>query len=143
MISIVMDTREKMMLVKAYCEDMGITVERQKLDYGDYGIKVDGVLQPFTVERKKNLSELAGNFAWRNRERFKREFERSSSNMAVVCGGRFEDIAEHRYNHPLPPRNYLAQIKQFKKNYNVDFYFVPIMDSSEFIVELLKAKVAC
>jgi len=140
-VKIVIDTREKMTHIKEYCDGKGIEVERHKLDYGDYGIKVNGVLQPFTVERKNSLDELAGNFAWKNRGRFKREFERSNGNMAVVCEGTFENIAEHRYLHPLPPRNYLAQIKQFTKAYNVCFYFVPV-NSAEFIVELLKARVS-
>ena len=140
-IVIAMDTREKMMHVKDYCEDQGIPVVRKKLDYGDYGIIVDGELQSFTVERKNSLNELAGNFAYRSRERFKREFERSSGNMTVVCEGTFDGIAEHRYFHPLPPRIYLAQIKQYTKAYNVDFHFIP-SDSAEFIVGLLKAQVA-
>jgi hypothetical protein len=118
-------------------------VVRKKLDYGDYGIIVDDELQSFTVERKNSLNELAGNFAYRSRERFKREFERSrsSGNMAVVCEGTFENIAEHRYFHPLPPHNYLEYIKQYTKAYNVDFHFVPLK-SAEFIVGLLKAQVA-
>lgn len=137
MLTIVMDTREKKEYVKEYCESLGLTVERQKLDYGDYGIKVDGVLQPFTVERKNSMDELAGNFSYKSKGRFKREFERSKGNMAVVvCRGDFDDIAEHKYTHPLPPRNYLAQLKQFKANYNVEFYFVAI-DFSKFILDLL------
>lgn len=141
-IKIVIDTREqKCDHIKNYCEEQGIPIIKQKLDYGDYGIMIDDALHPFTVERKNSLNELAGNFSYKQRERFKREFERSNGNMTVVCEGRFEEIVEHCYTHPLPPRNYLAQLKQYKKAYNVDFHFVPT-NSAEFIINLLKDKVA-
>jgi hypothetical protein len=141
-ITIIMDTREKKMHVKEYCEAQGIPVIRRKLDYGDYAIEVDGVLQPFTVERKNSLDELGGNFSYGSRARFKREFERAAGNMAVVCEGNFVGIARHEYQRcKLPPRNYLAQIKQYTKAYNVDFHFIP-RDAAAFIVELLRSKVA-
>lgn len=137
---IVIDTREKQTHVKEYCEEHGIPIVSKKLDYGDYGIIVNGVLQSFTVERKNSLNELAGNLSWKQRERFKREFERSEGNMVVIVEGVFEDIAEHRYLHPLPPRNYLAQLKQFTKAYGVEFKFIPT-NTAECILELLKTQV--
>jgi ERCC4-type nuclease len=142
-VKVVMDSREKMSHVKEYCEEHGIPVVRRKLDYGDYGIEVDGVLQPFTVERKNSLDELGGNFLRRNQPRFRREFERSQGKMAVVCEGDFNGIAERRYSRcPLHPRFYLAAIKKFTKEYGVEFHFIPT-DSAQFIVELLRAEVAC
>ncbi|WP_139214749.1 hypothetical protein [Pelosinus propionicus] len=133
---IIIDTREKTTLMQEYCDTIGIPWKKKKLNYGDYGLECNGEIMKFTVEKKYGHDELATNFLPKNIERFKREFERSAGNMAVVTIGNREDIAGRNYSHGLAPKFYLAKLKQFEKSYGTEFYFVT-EHTANFIVSLL------
>lgn len=139
-IKLVMDTREQQQHIREYAESIGLEVIRKKLDYGDYALMVDEVIQPFTVERKNGVQELVSNFS-KGLSRFEREFERADGSMGVVCEGIYQNIADHNYQYGLAPRYIVARIKRFTKDYKVDFHFVPT-DSAKFIIDLLLSKVA-
>jgi ERCC4-type nuclease len=133
---IIIDTREKTMWFSDYCDATGIPWKRQKLNYGDYGVEINGSIGKFTVEKKMDLNEIATNFLPKNIERFKREFERSGGNMAVVTVGNYEDIATRKYDHGVHPRLFLSKLRQFKETYGTEFFFVT-ENTANFIVSLL------
>ncbi len=135
-IEIIVDTREQKKYVEDVCDERGIKHSRAKLNYGDYGIKINGILQPFTVERKKDIQEIVGNLS-KGYERFCREFERSDGNMAVVVHGNESDIAERKYLYGAAPRYIIANLKRMRKNFpSIHWHFVD-RNSPEYIVDLL------
>src|SRR6056297_1450733 len=69
---IIQDTREQLPL--DFNKSRTFEVEVKKLDEGDYGLEVDGILQPVVVERK-GMSDLFSTLT-RDHARFKREITR-------------------------------------------------------------------
>ena len=79
---ILVDSREKNLLIPQILNRNGIATERKKLDTGDYAIEYKGYIPPVIVERKATLDELASNLLDRRKDeegnnRFIRELNRA------------------------------------------------------------------
>ena len=78
----------------AWWHSHGVTVQRAKLDFGDY--MVDG--SNISVDTKRNLQEVAMDCG-RDHKRFVREMERASATgyrlvILVEVGGNYKSIAD-------------------------------------------------
>ncbi len=150
---ILVDTREHATesLVKR-CKAFGVPYQRAKLNYGDYsynitlpnGKKLFDIAKPIdplcSIERKENLTELSGNFT-KNRDRFRREFERAKEHKArlyLICeGASWEDIKNHRYRTKFHPSAYLASLIAWIVRYNLNVTFCKAETSAMMIKEIL------
>ena len=83
---IYVDTREKNIthIIKRF-QDKNINWEFKKLDYGDYSFEHDGIdySNKIVVERKANLTELAGNLGYK-RITFETEFCKALAHKCKV-----------------------------------------------------------
>ena len=137
-IEIIADTREQDNLhILSFFDKQKVPYKIEKLDTGDYScivkpieeIGFEGVsfADKVAIERKSNLTELAGNVA-QERDRFCRELQRAKdSNMAftiLVENGSFEDIINHRYRTGLNEKSYIASLLSFKYRYNISIEFI-------------------
>lgn len=105
--------------------------ERKALDFGDYSYKfsVSGSEKYLdslcAIERKMNLDELAGCFT-HDRDRFKREFQRSSragANMLLIIeNASMEHLLNHKYKSRFNPDAFIASLIAWSIRY--DFRFV-------------------
>lgn len=134
------------------CEAFGVPWERAKLNYGDYTYNVtlpDGTklfdtknpINPFcAVERKESLTELSGNFT-KNRDRFRREFERAADKEAriyLICeGGSWESVINGKYRTQFHPKAYLASLVAYTVRYNANTIFCKAETTSRLIKEIL------
>lgn len=142
---IYVDTREKSnSWITKQWDEQGIIYKSKKLDSGDYApfipknealgideeISFDGFI---SIERKNSATELAGNFG-KNRERFKREFERNKGKMIVMVeGSSYADICKGEYKSDLKPLSFVASIHSFQDKYDVPFVFIDKMYSAQYI----------
>lgn len=150
---IIADTREQRTARAAErFKAFGCPVERATLDYGDYAATVtlpDGsealsasetVRAPCVVERKMSLDELAACFT-RDRDRFRREFERAAEAGAkvylLVEDGSYEAILHHRYRSRLHPEAYLASLLAWSVRYGFGIIFCKKQSAGRLIREIL------
>lgn len=131
---------------------LGPGLERATLDYGDYCANVtlpDGKhlydtstrLSPACiVERKMSLDEAAACFT-RERERFKREFERAGDAGAkihlLIEGGSWEKIRRHSYRSRFRPKAFVASLTAWMARYDVTIIFCEPGTSGALIREIL------
>lgn len=93
---IIIDTREQLPL--DFSRSRTFDTIGKKLDVGDYGLEVDGVLQPFIFERK-SLGDLCGTLT-SGHARFKSEIDRAlSSNkiLIVIIEGSYSDLITNNF----------------------------------------------
>ena len=95
---IVADTREK----KPFTFGGKVTVERRKLQTGDYSIA--GLENEVAIERK-SLDDFIGSLVNSNRETFQRELDRlvHMPTKAIVCEGSWECIKMGQYRSRMAP----------------------------------------
>ena len=131
---------------------LGPGLERATLDYGDYCANItlpDGRdlydisvrLSPACiVERKMSLDEAAACFT-RERERFKREFERAGEAKAkiylLIEGGSWEKIRRHSYRSRFNPKAFLASLTAWMARYDTTIIFCEPGTSGALIREIL------
>ena len=150
---IVVDNREQMTpKASERIKSFGVESVRATLSYGDY---CGTVLLPSgewlhdtsrtisagcVIERKMNLDELAACFT-RGRDRFRREFERASSNNAkvylLVENGSWESIMNHRYRSKYHPQAYKASLTAWMVRYDITPVFCKTESSGMLIKEIL------
>lgn len=134
------------------CEALGVPWKRAKLNYGDYTYNAtlpDGTqlydtekpIDPFcVVERKESLTELSGNFT-KNRDRFRREFERAADKSAriyLICeGATWESIINGKYRTKFHPTAYLASLVAYVVRYNANAIFCKPETTARLIKEIL------
>lgn len=134
------------------CEAFGVPYQRAKLNYGDYtynatlpdGTKLfdtENPIDPFcAVERKESLTELSGNFT-KNRDRFRREFERAKDQGAriyLICeGGSWESVINHKYRTKFLPKAYMASLVAYAVRYNANVIFCKAETTARLIKEIL------
>lgn len=152
-ISIIVDTREQpTKRAERRYTSFGVPYQRAVLDYGDYtynAIMPDGtplydvnqrVIPHFVIERKESLDELAQCFT-RDRERFKREFERAKEHGArivlIVENASFENLINGRYRSKFHPKAFLASVMAYMVRYNMGLLFCKEETSGTLIAELL------
>lgn len=100
---------------------------RIALPFGDYSYcftQPNGLLTPmgghFAIERKMSLDELATCFT-HDRDRFRREFERSNRALAsmilIVENATFENLLNHKYRSKFNPEAFLASLTAWELRY--------------------------
>ena len=129
----------------------GAEMQRATLRYGDYCWNVrspDGwfydtskTITPLCViERKMSLDELAACFT-RDRDRFKREFERASAAGAkiylLIENGSYEAILRHRYRSKYHHKAFFASLMAWAVRYDMTPVFCKASTSGKLIREIL------
>lgn len=152
-IIIVIDTRDKLPNHITECFDKyNIKWERKKLNSGDYTARVPvneelGIVEEINledilcIERKMSIDEISTNIST-NRERFKREFERSKAEIIIVIeNNTYKDIATKNYKSKLMPNQFLGGLHSLSDEYGVSFIFVDKDCSALLIYNFLKYRI--
>ena len=151
--SILVDRREQPTeRAKHRYASMGAPVERATLDYGDYTYNATlpngkqiydttSTIKPMcVVERKMSLDELAQCFT-RERERFRKEFQRAAEHHAriylVVEDASFENITAGKYKSRFNPNAFLSSVTAYMVRYNMVLLFCSSTTSGRLIKEIL------
>lgn len=153
------DTRQqkgKHRNVESYCEKMGITIVREKLDVGDYMFPNGKI----SVDTKENVLELCGNVMSNDHKRFKAECIRameSGIQLIVLVEeslpyGRL-DMWEvprwkktdkfHKYGDPMTrvhPATLRRALITIQERYGVKFRFCTRRQSPARIIKYLKGE---
>lgn len=155
---ILVDTREKdtfqKRLFNEYCASCQIQVERMKLPFGDYGVKIPknealGIMRdvylPFMVERKANLDELCVNFSSKDRNRFLNEFAKAKAAgfkiHLVVESNDYHDLLVGNYRSQFHANTLEANIWSIQAKYDVRVSYVKDRnDAPRFIVNCLMSQ---
>ena len=129
---IVVDTREqKCDHILKFFDDKKISYCREKLEYGDYTVKIDApsVARDFyfgdilTIERKANLNELSGNLA-HERERMIKEFSRVRGQLILLIeNATYDDIVNHNYTTQYEPKSFIATLKTFESRFGFSTHY--------------------
>lgn len=127
---------------------MGTNIERCALGYGDYAATVrigdvwvaDPGSPRCVIERKMDLDELAMCLT-RERERFRREFQRAKHAGATVYllveNGSFEALLAGRYRSRFHPKAYLASLCAWIVRYGLHLVFCDELTTPILIREIL------
>lgn len=137
-IVLVIDTREKNIahIIRAL-KKYGVSYVVEKLDFGDYAYKMGSVLFPEVIERKASLTEICGNLT-KQRERFKREFERVPDDvkMFMVIEDSLDNVFLGNYRSSMSPQSLIASLLTFDNRYCLNTYYVSKINSGELILKL-------
>lgn len=142
---IIWDSREqKNKHILDYLDTNKIPYECEKLKSGDYTFILPNypelnIDRKFLVERKANLSELAGNFTT-GRDRFQREFERLDDDEKihlVLESSSWKKLYNGTYRSKLNPRSFVASLLTWSIRYNIPVWMVETGESPELIYRIL------
>ena len=149
-ITVIVDTREnRCASTLAGLSQMDVKFRVKKLNFGDYSYEIAGKSyeNKICIEKKNSFTEIAGCFVnnkrTRNRDRFKREFERAVEAGAKVVlliedekeklllrktyDANKEMTAEQRqkgtWRSQLSANSLIASIASWKDRYNLDLVF--------------------
>lgn len=130
----------------------GVPYQKATLGYGDYCGNIilpergslyntSTTIQPaFVIERKNSLDELAMCFT-RDRNRFRKEFERAAEHGArmilLVENATWEAIDAHRYRSRFTPAAFNASLTAWTIRYNITPIFCKADSSGKRIKEFL------
>lgn len=142
---IIIDSREKVnhWVTEKY-DKQEIKYEVRKLNHGDYSFyipkneKLDiseetSFENHISIERKNSLDELAGSIT-KDRERFKREYERHEGKMILMIeDGTYGGICKADYRSRIKPLSYLATLHSWQHKFDVPFVFVEKDYSAQYI----------
>ena len=133
-------------------KSFGVAYANATLNYGDYCADITlpsgtalcdtsrRISAKCVIERKMNLDELAQCFT-RDRDRFRREFERARDNGATVYllveGGSYEAIIGHRYRSRFHSSAFLASLIAWQVRYDLRVMFCKTGTSGRIIKEVL------
>ena len=147
---ILIDSREKKIShLLMYFKHKKIKYEIYKLDYGDYSFMIPkneslDILEDIyfndkiAIERKANAEEISNNFA-KGRERFHKEFERSSGNLRLLIeDSTYSDISNGEYNTKFPKESFIGSLHSFQEKYDCPFFFIDKQHSGEYICTSFK-----
>ena len=107
----------------------------QNMDFADYSFYLPanpelGIVRDLyftnkiTIERKKNLVELSGNFT-NDRLRIESEFIRHKGKMILLIeDAEYLDIIKHNYRTEYKPESFLATLHSFSERYDIPFTFM-------------------
>lgn len=151
--SVIVDNREQNTpKARERYEALGVPYGRATLRYGDYcgnitlpgGEALYNINEPISakcvIERKMSLDEAAACFT-RERDRFRREFERAKEAQAktflLIEGGSWEAIYQHRYRSKFNPSAFAASLEAWVIRYDLTLIFCKPETSGRLIKELL------
>ena len=143
---ILVDTREQPSdrALKRY-KSFQCPYRRQKLDFGDYSAEFtlpDGktVNVNAAIERKMNLEELSGCLT-KDRDRFRREFERSkeagASMYLLVENATWENLVNGKYKTKFNKNAFTGSITAWIARYDLKPIFCKAETSGRLIREIL------
>ena len=131
--------------LKARLKQIGLPVEREALNVGDYSAKVmlpDGTWYklPIGIERKMNITELCTCFC-QERGRFRREFERASESHTkmylLIEDSTWENIYTGRYRSRMAVKSLVASILAWLARYNCQIIMCKAETSGKLIRDIL------
>lgn len=149
-ITILVDTRENANKhIIDYFVKNNINYEMRKLNYGDYGLKLnknveygianDMVLE-YVVERKGSLEELSGNFT-KDRSRIEYEMWRGNDKITfVIEDGSIDKIMASDYNTKYNHKSFIATLFTYMVRYGINYTFVKKSNAGAIIFALLYYK---
>lgn len=120
---------------------------RFKLNVGDYTgkwLSVDCGWQEMShiavCERKQGLTEICNNFT-KDRERFKREFERAKEDGCkvhlIIEEDNYEKLFAHKYRSKLLPQSLIASLLSWQARYGYQIHFCKAETSGRLIHDIL------
>lgn len=150
---IVVDSREKVNshIIDAF-DKYGITWVQEKLESGDYTAYVPqnpplgvdewiDLRDELCIERKASCDEIIQNLT-RNKERFCREFERSTADIPILIEDSFENAVKGNYRSQITPKAFLGALFSFCDKNSTFFYFMEDKKHSAlWIYDMLKYRV--
>ena len=151
-IIILVDTREHLPnhITDAF-DKYGVKWERKKLKSGDYSailpanskFNLDEINleDQLVIERKMSVDELARNLSV-NRDRFKREFSRTNSDVILLIeNNTYMDIITHNYNSKLTSNQYMGLLHSLCDEFKIPFIFKDKKESPLFIYNVFKYRI--
>lgn len=149
---VIVDKREQITpKATARFEAFGVPYERAIISYGDYAGQItlpsgnlydtSAAIKPAcSIERKQSLDELAMCFT-RDRNRFRREFERATEAGAkmwlLIENGSLEAIEKHRYRSKYHENAMMASLLAWSIRYDFKILFCKPETSGGLIKEIL------
>lgn len=148
---IIVDTREQRNEhIISYFEKHKIPWCNEKLDYGDYSIKLKSKIADryiyctdvVTIERKRSLDEISTNLT-KERERFHNEFRKSDGKIYLLIENAcYEDIELGNYNTQFNNKAFRKSLSSFEQKYNLHVHYQKNDKASGlFIYETLTAAI--
>ena len=151
-IIILVDTREHLPnhITEAF-DKYDVKWERRKLKSGDYSailpanskFNLDEINleDQLVIERKMSIDELARNISV-NRDRFKREFNRTDANVILLIeNNTYMDIITHNYNSKLTSNQYMGLLHSLCDEFKIPFIFKDKKESPLFIYNVFKYRI--
>lgn len=144
---IICDTREKRWEhIEKYFNKHNIQYVSKKLDYGDY---MDDSNSQLTIDRKRNLDEIAGNLLSKDSSRFWREVRGAHNNnihmiVLIEHGGNYKQLMDvcnwkSKYSK-IDGKRLVEKMLSVSYAYGVDWVFCDKRSTGKRIVELLGGK---
>lgn len=141
---IICDSREKKnQHILEYFDCNNIPYISRKLDTADYSFFLPnypniGLDECILVEKKNSLDEIVGNFT-KDRERFKREFERVENEHVhlVIENASWKKVLSGTYRSSFPPKSLMASILTFSIRYDFHTWFCTPQETGELIYNIL------
>lgn len=135
-LTVIIDSREKVNThITSQFDKANIKHEVRKLNHGDYSFIIPPIpelniyeemslVDRISIERKSSLDEIAGNIT-KDRERFKREFERHKGLMILLIEtNTYADIFNHNYQSKLSPQSFVGTLHSWSIKHSVPFIFI-------------------
>lgn len=131
-IIIIIDGREKDKYIKETFDKYEIKYEIQSLKSGDFSFripKIEGIIDDtdfrneIAIERKNSLSEISQNLT-RHKERFKREFERTSAKIIIMIEDSYKNGAYGNYDSKIEPKSLLGLLHSWEFKYDTNIVYV-------------------
>ena len=129
----------------------GCDYSRATLDFGDYTFNFvcnnvahfninHRIVPEVMIERKYSVDEIAQNFT-RERDRFRREFERMKEHKAkayiLIENATWENIMNGKYRSKVNPNALIASMLAFQSRYDINYVFCKSETSGKLIHEIL------
>lgn len=141
--TVLVDTREQNTArARKRWEQIGVSIERVTLKFGDYSVKCDvlDLRNVVVLERKMNIDELAHCYC-QDRKRFVREFERAKEAGAkmylLVENSSLDEAYSGHYRSRVHPASLTASLFAWLARYNCQILFCDEDNSGKVIHDVL------
>lgn len=144
-IVILIDTKEKVYShITMWLKSNKIKYEKYNLNFGDYSFYIPKndkldisediyFTKEIAIERKANATEISGNFT-HERERFKREFERSNGALRLLIEeSSYKSMSEGDYGTKANADSLISSLHSFQEKYDAQFFFCDKSHSGKYI----------
>lgn len=135
---ILVDTREqKNQHILRRLDELKIPHRSEKLDYGDYSFEWNGVSykDKVVIERKGSLDEIIGNLT-KNRERFRKEFERSKGcKVILMVESSLEQLENEAYRSRMSSKDLKRFLETWTNKFQLKLVFIDKDKACDYILE--------